>query len=712
LDTTPNTWRRFSAAYSKTAKTILLIALAAALGLSPARAQQPADSADPEDELSADPLSNLDPLSRAVERNPLTLIRIAALGFTDPVQQGEALNGLVAAFLASDKPDDATVELRAIDDTLWRARALLHLSDFQKRMERLRTARETLDDALALARPQSARDGGGTLKMISTRYLDLGAYQAATDTALLIPDKYERIGGLMRVTNRLRTAPSKALRADSKKVLAAAFDVARTIKPDTKDSIETMIRIAEFQLGASDFEGARKTLSDVEVSMKRARFDGADELRSELAATLVLLNDRVAAQDIVRGMIDAGRKSRGMASIARATAQRGDIDAAVSLFTLARQEAMTITDEDKKDRYAALTHLIVEETRVGRLADAFKDAGLIRERKPQAKALLGMGQVLIAQEKMKEAIVLVDYVPYIGMRTQIFAPVALYHGRNGDREKASKLLARALEPTRFEASPEELAKALPMVIDVQARVGVGAMNETLFKRIETQLDRLPDDPSKIEVLTGIASAEARAKRQDQALRALAAAWRIAWLNRRNPQYTEILTNLMRAQIDVGEFLQAFDTAARVPDGPTPPKPKGQLEASLNARNLALQRVAVAAAAHGHQRLAIRAARRVRDDGARARVFSEIARAFPVQMIAKVTPSGRSVKVLQPRSGEDSEAATDSETGSTTPTETPPVNETGNDEAGAGEKPAAARKQPAPKKPDDPNAPQSLVPFKN
>ena len=47
---------------------------------------------------------------------------------------------------------------------------------------------------------------------------------------------------------------------------------------------------------------------------------------------------------------------------------------------------------------------------------------------------------------------------------------------------------------------------------------------------------------------------------------------------------------MKAQIEVGELLQAFDIAARVPDGPTPPQKTGQLEASLNARNAALKGV--------------------------------------------------------------------------------------------------------------------------
>jgi len=631
LDTTRNTWRRFSAAFSKTAnhRFIACAVLVAALCAQPSYAQETKEE-------DKDPLANLDPLTRAVERNPLTLIRIAALGLKDPAEQGEALAGLVAAFLARNKPDDAAIELKAIEDKLWLARALLHVSDDQHRRGRLQTSKATLARALKLASgKQIERDGGETVKRVTERYLALKTYQDATNTALLIPDRFERVGALLRIAKTLQDANVRALTQDAQKVLAATFGIAKSIKPDTKDSINTLIRIAEFQVSSGDRKGSRKTLAYAEEILKKTTFDGRDALRAELAAALVLLNDRVAAQAIVRSMADAARKSKTIASIARASAQSGDLEAAVSLFTLAFQEAATITD--KGEKYDALAHLIAEQSKVGRLADAFKNAGVIRDRRRQSEALLGMGKVLLKQKKMKEAIKLVDYIPYVGMRTQIFTPVALFHGRKGDRAKASALLARALEPTKFKAAPRELAKALPMVIDVQARVGVASMNEALFRRVENQLDQLPDDPAKIQVLTGIASADARVDRRDAALRSLAAAWRISWLNRKNPKYPEILTNLMRAQIEVGELLQAFDTAARVPESPTPDKPKGQLEASLNARNQALQRVAVAAARQGKQRLSLRAARRIRNSAARARVYSAIAQAFPTGQITKVAP---------------------------------------------------------------------------
>ena len=618
-------WRQFLGAHWKIIKfglTALFAAtLAALLNIAPVFSQVPLPQNDNQTS------RNVDPLTRAVEGNPLTLIRIAALSLKEPSHQGEALSGLVSALLARNKPDDAAIEMKAITDPLWRARALIHVADDQKRRGRIQTAKNTLNKSLELAQgKQMERDAGATAIRIAERYIALEAFQDATNTTLLIPDKFEQIRLLLKIATQLQQSKLPVLKTDSKKVLAAAFKIATSIRPTTKESITTIIRIAEFQIGADDQEGARQSLAHTENVLEKRRFMGRDQLRADLAAALVLIDDPVAAQAIVRSTIDIGRRARAIASIARASAQKGNMEAAVSLFTLAFEQTEKI--KDKTSKYMALTHIIVEQAKVGLLADAFRYAGVIRDRKPQALALLKMGRVLLKQKKYNEAVKLVDFIPYVSMRSQIFVPVALDTGLRGDREKASNYLTMALKETRFKATPLELKKALPLVIDAQSKAGSVAMNDALFKRVLERFDKLPDDSTKIHVLTRIAIAEARSRRQTAALRALAGAWRISWLNRKNPKYPSILTDLMKAQIEVGELLQAFDIAARVPDSATPPQQSGQLEASLNARNAALRRVAVAAAAKGKQRLALRAAGRIRDIASRARVYGEIAKAFP------------------------------------------------------------------------------------
>src|SRR3546814_7462797 len=52
-----------------------------------------------------------------------------------------------------------------------------------------------------------------------------------------------------------------------------------------------------------------------------------------------------------------------------------------------------------------------EQTRVGRLADAFTTAGGIQDRRSQSRALLSMGMLLLEAGKTVEAMKLVEFIP-------------------------------------------------------------------------------------------------------------------------------------------------------------------------------------------------------------------------------------------------------------------------------------------------------------
>ena len=46
------------------------------------------------------------------------------------------------------------------------------------------------------------------------------------------------------------------------------------------------------------------------------------------------------------------------------------------------------------------------------------------------------------------------------------------------------------------------------------------------------------------------------------------AWRLAWRDTQHPHFAEMLSNITNAQLAAGFILQAFDTAARIPEEPT------------------------------------------------------------------------------------------------------------------------------------------------
>src|SRR3546814_5278184 len=101
-----------------------------------------------------------------------------------------------------------------------------------------------------------------------------------------------------------------------------------------------------------------------------------------------------------------------------------------------------------------------EQTRVGRLADAFTTAGGIQDRRSQSRALLSMGMLLLEAGKTVEAMKLVEFIPFIGLRARIFVAVAKRKAEAGEPMEASALLTRALEPTGQEPDPATLSDGL------------------------------------------------------------------------------------------------------------------------------------------------------------------------------------------------------------------------------------------------------------
>src|SRR3546814_9132878 len=79
-----------------------------------------------------------------------------------------------------------------------------------------------------------------------------------------------------------------------------------------------------------------------------------------------------------------------------------------------------------------------EQTRVGRLADAFTTAGGIQDRRSRSRALLSMGMLLLEAGKTVEAMKLVEFIPFIGLRARIFVAVAKRKAEAGEPMERSE----------------------------------------------------------------------------------------------------------------------------------------------------------------------------------------------------------------------------------------------------------------------------------
>ena len=571
----------------------------------------------------------IDAVTRAIREDPLGPLRLAAYSLERADDRGKAVTGLIAGLLLQDKLKDAQAELNVIGEPEWRARALIEIADYYRRTGRSGAATRTLQRA-AKTFPAKLAEGseaqaGATLRAIAEREADAGHFADALTVANRIPLPVARTEALLRLARVQMAAADRKHTDDVRKTLAAAFKQVKAVKGREAEAARLFLAIGKAQTAAGAAAGARATFAHMREAMARTDFQGRDEALADLAAAQIVAGNRVLAMDIVRDIKDDARRAMALASVAGALGRLGGIDSAVPLFGLALQEAKVVSGT--ADRYAVLQYIMEEQTRVGRLADAFTTAGGIQDRRSQSRALLSMGMLLLEAGKTAEAMKLVEFIPFIGLRARIFVAVAKRKAEAGEPMEASALLTRALESTGQEPDPATLSDGMERVIEAQLAFGAAEATTALFDRIRDINKGIADAVTRMHIFVKLARAEALLGETEESKHSLAAAYRLAWMHRDGPGYPRVLVGMVEAQLAAGDLLQAFDTAARIPDGARialPPDSGGGEGTEISAKHHALRQVAVAAAAQDESRLALRAARLISDTHARAEAFAALA----------------------------------------------------------------------------------------
>ncbi len=311
---------------------------------------------------------------------------------------------------------------------------------------------------------------------------------------------------------------------------------------------QTLIAIGKAQANAKDATGTRETFNFARTNLLSAEFKERDDTLAALAAAQVLSGDRVQAMNIVRAIDDEARGSMALASVARALSEISDVDAARPLFRLAFEDAVKTVNE--KSRNEIPRHILVEQTRAGLFNDAFTTAGSIKIRETQSRALLAMANVLIATDLYDEAIKLVNFIPYISMRAQIFVTLALVAGHAGDPLEASSLLARAVEPTGAPVFQDELPPVLTRIIDAQVAIGAPQTTRALFLRVRELVHALTSIPDRVNLLTQLAAGEQKLISEEPARKTISAAWQLAWTKKEEPEFAIAMADVVVAQITI------------------------------------------------------------------------------------------------------------------------------------------------------------------
>jgi len=604
-------WTRFSAASSASRATCLALALAigvAATLPSPVRSQGVN--------------------TQAVERS-IRLLRIAALSLKGIPDRGRAFYGLVEAQLRRDKLKASRIEYKNIRDRLWRVRAGILTADYHLRKGRTKTARRTLVGAVKQVPTKGRRRGADdTYLDIAIRQANIGDFQAALATARRISISIERLDAYLLIADKAAISRDAKTVASSKKMYSDAFALAKTLKGNVEQASNVLLRIAHAQIDAKHNKDALITLRHLRPILLKSEFDNWSDQVSDMAGGFVLAGDNNSAMSIVRNIEDIGHRAKAMSEVAHAIGHRGNIDAATPLFSLAFKDTQRLAGDENKFR--VIQHMVHRQTKLGRHADAFKMAGHVRDRQMQALTMLGMGKAMLETEDYANAEKVTDFIPYIGMRAQIFTALANVQGIAGQRQVASSLLANGLADTPVKKiDPESLEEALIRTIEIQSRVGDPSATDELFQRVRNLSKLFETVEPRVKVMSRLAVALAKFDKKKIAQEDMDVAWRLAWRDTHHEQFANMLSYITDAQLAAGFVRQAFDTAARIPDEEAPPSRQGNenIDASKpfeSPRNRALRNVAMSAGKVGQPDLAIRAVRAIANETARAYAVSRVA----------------------------------------------------------------------------------------
>lgn len=583
----------------------------------------------------------LDPVTIQVMNDAFISLRFVALSLEGEDAQGQALDGLVRANLAHGQLNSALREIERIQDGIWRARGLVHIADYLVEQDRIEDALLHLDQAVQsvdLSLPP--RDEGEVLRVVAERQARLGELENAIGTAQLLPEGAKRVEALMDAArfSRDKVAPGVDWSTVAGGILEAAFQELASLSIDIWIGVDLYLQIGYAQLETRDIAAAVRTFTHLRKVLEASFYEGRNRALADLAGAFIIAGDQPQAMEVVRLIPREGERARGLATVARVLGEAGDLDAATPLFSLAFESTERIFESVERDD--ALKHILIEQSRVGRLADAFTTAGAIKDSIRQSEALLAMAEVLILQSKFDEALLLVEYIPYISLRSQIYAAVAEHRGLQGASAAASELLSKALAPTGAQPLPDYLPTALNRVLNAQLAVGDSDSDDGVFGRARELAELIPDELARVRALTKLAVGLARRGDRGAANRAISGAYRTAWLHSDADNFQDALADIVNGQLAAGDLLSAFDSAARIPFEPgLPIYPRDRKGDYTEPKIRSLTSVAAEAARQGETELALRAARQIEHPPARAAALANIAVAIatPEETLTKVQP---------------------------------------------------------------------------
>ena len=151
-------------------------------------------------------------------------------------------------------------------------------------------------------------------------------------------------------------------------------------------------------------------------------------------------------------------------------------------------------------------------------------------------------------------------------------------------------------------------------------MGAPQTTRALFLRVRELVDALPSIPGRVNLLTQLAAGEQKLISEESARKTISAAWQLAWTKKEEPEIAIAMADVVVAQITIGDLLEAFDTAVRIPTIYDANNGKNFIEPAYRA----LEAIALAAAKNGDGTFALRAINQIVDAPVRASALAAVA----------------------------------------------------------------------------------------
>lgn len=575
---------------------------------------------------------------------------------------GIAYNGLVGGDILHQDLQAALVDSYRIDQNFWLGKALFNIANYLSNKGDKQATLDLLEEVVFALDSQIQKTSEGQNQETHAELSDL-IYQVA-----MILLKLDKTASAMDLISRIpdESIKSKALRDSALR----AIDYSNSISNNRDNDIEnrknlTLNAIKSTLEFANNFPYDNKIIGQTILDMVDSLLilkennlastyiqallpkvlassdDEKDAILARLAANLIRLNNAKQSMELLRSIKDKMVYTKTLASIAAARGEIGDTEAMTPLFILAREEINQLPDEI--NRMKARRHLMIELTRVGRLADAFSEAGKITDKRAQALAIADMAQYLLDHKNYEATRSLLDYIQPWSLRLPLYSGLARDESAQGNRIKASEYLLQGLEPGNTPKNSPMIPRQVGGILTLQSQYGDQSKDQEIIEKARKIIDAMPNELIKIDGLVRLAIAEANLEQLESARQSLTSAYRLTFDNSQNPSFAKALETVSFGMVMTGDLLSAFDAAARIPLPPTIeeekemrrtlrrqvnkeyelPKPLNPNRPMDTPRYAALARIASAAARVGEMEIALRSADMIESDTGQATAYAVI-----------------------------------------------------------------------------------------